>query len=151
MPLSRSLRSQVRLRASGLCEYCHSPEAISSARFEIYHIQPRSLGGSDEPNNLALACQRCNANRYNFTEALDPVTQTQVSLFHPRNQSWSDHFQWTSDASKIMGSTSIGRATVSRLDMNDEFHNDGAIVDARLAWVKADWHPPLTDCRLDPE
>ncbi len=50
-----------------------------------------------------------------------------------------------------MGSTSTRRATVSRLDMNDEFHNDGAIVEARLAWVKADWHPPLTDCRLDLE
>jgi 5-methylcytosine-specific restriction endonuclease McrA len=89
MPLSRSLRSQVRLRATGLCEYCHSPEAISSARFEIDHVQPRSLGGSDEFNNLALACQRCNANRYNFTQAIDPITQTQVNLFHPRNQTWS--------------------------------------------------------------
>jgi hypothetical protein len=147
MALSVSLRQQVRLRANGLCEYCHSPERVSAARFEIDHIQPRSLGGSDEFDNLALACQRCNGNRYNFIQAIDPLTQTQVSLFHPRIHQWSEHFQWSQDGCYILGMTAIGRATIARLDLNDELHNDGAIVEARAAWVNVGWHPPDNDLR----
>ncbi len=44
---------------------------------------PRSLGGSHRLDNLALACQRCNSYRYNFTTALDSQTQTMVPLFNP--------------------------------------------------------------------
>lgn len=59
--LDPEIRQFVRERANFLCEYCHSPEKASAARFEIDHIQPKSLGGFDELNNLALACQRCNS------------------------------------------------------------------------------------------
>ena len=33
---------------------------VSASRFTIDHITPKSLGGSDELENLALACRRCN-------------------------------------------------------------------------------------------
>jgi hypothetical protein len=33
---------------------------------------PQSLGGSDEADNLALACHRCNERHYNFTSELTP-------------------------------------------------------------------------------
>jgi hypothetical protein len=33
------------------------------------------LNGSDDLNNLTLACQRCNGYRYNFTSGVDPMTQ----------------------------------------------------------------------------
>lgn len=56
----RQLANLVRERAKYLCEYCHSSEEASAAQFSIDHILPQSLGGSDEPDNLALACQRCN-------------------------------------------------------------------------------------------
>ena len=42
MAISVSLRQQVRLRANGRCEYCHSPEKVSAERFEIDHTHPRS-------------------------------------------------------------------------------------------------------------
>ena len=35
------------------CEYCHSPEKISTSRFTIDHLQSRSLGGDDTEENLA--------------------------------------------------------------------------------------------------
>ncbi|MGC1219489.1 MAG: HNH endonuclease signature motif containing protein [Phormidesmis sp.] len=64
------MRQRVRKRAKSLCEYCHSPERISGSRFTLDHVYPRSLGGSDDFENLALACSRCNQRRYNFiTEA----------------------------------------------------------------------------------
>lgn len=66
MTVNELTRQLVRKRANYLCEYCHSPERISTSRFTIDHIQPRSLGGSDDPDNLALACSCCNQRRYNF-------------------------------------------------------------------------------------
>jgi HNH endonuclease len=147
MALSSSLRQQVRVRADWRCEYCHSPEKVSATRFEIDHTHPRSLGGSDDFNNLALACQRCNGNRYNFIEAADPLTKTQVALFNPRVHQWAEHFQWSQDGCYVVGMSAIGRATVSRLDMNDSLHNDSAIVEARAAWVWVGWHPPKSDPR----
>lgn len=47
MAISKEVRQQVRERAKYLCEYCHSSEEASAARFEIDHIQPRSLGQGD--------------------------------------------------------------------------------------------------------
>lgn len=92
MTISEAGRKLVRQRAKSLCEYCHSSEEASAAQFAIDHILPQSRGGSDELDNLALACQRCNSYRYNFTEGTDLLTQQSVSLFNPRQQNWSDHF-----------------------------------------------------------
>nr|WP_245927645.1 hypothetical protein [Aphanothece hegewaldii] len=72
-------------------------------------------------------------------------SQEEVSLFNPRQEKWSSHFIWTADGLKIIGLTPVGRATVQRLDLNDEFHNDGFIVKARRFWIKGGWHPPSTD------
>ncbi|MEH1808707.1 HNH endonuclease [Nostoc sp.] len=41
----------VRKRANFLFEYCHSPERISTTRFTVDHLIPKSIGGSDELNN----------------------------------------------------------------------------------------------------
>lgn len=35
----------------------------------------------------------------------DPQTQTEVSLFNPRQQLWTTHFIWTADGLKILGMT----------------------------------------------
>jgi hypothetical protein len=97
---------------------------------------PQSLGGSDELENLALACHRCNERRYNFMTGTDPQTQTTVSLFNPRQQQWLTHFIWTADGIKILGVTPIGRATCQRLDLNDENHDDQFIQESRQLWVQ---------------
>lgn len=145
MSLNHAIRQQVRERAQYLCEYCHSCEETSAAQFEIDHIHPKSLGGSDELMNLALACQRCNSYRYNFVTGMDPETQQMQSLFNPRQQVWGEHFAWTVDGLRIVGQTPIGRATIERLDLNDDRHNASAIIKARTFWVRGGWHPPLAD------
>ncbi|MBD1887217.1 HNH endonuclease [Microcoleus sp. FACHB-45] len=89
--VSDRTRQLIRQRAKYLCEYCHSPEYLSPDRFTIDHLMPKSLGGSDESENLALACHRCNERHYNFTKGIDPETQQEVSLFNPRQQHWSEH------------------------------------------------------------
>ncbi|MBD2233433.1 HNH endonuclease [Phormidium tenue] len=145
MTINVELRRYVRDRANYLCEYCHSSEEAGAAQFAIDHIHPRSLGGSDAPDNLALACQRCNGYRYNFTTGIDPLTAELVSLFNPRLQSWAEHFIWSFGGLKIVGITDCGRATCQRLDLNDDFHNEGSIVKARRLWIKGGWHPPDGD------
>ncbi len=143
--VSAQTRRLVRQRARYLCEYCHSPEYLSPDRFTIDHIMPQSLGGSDELDNLAFACHQCNERHYNFTLGTDPKTQEQVPLFNSRQQKWSDHFIWTKDGTKILGTTPIGRATCVRLDLNDERRDEPSIQVARRFWVEAGWHPPQSD------
>ena len=115
------------------------------------HILPPSLGGSDELENLALCCRRCNERRYNFTSGFDPDTEEEVPLFNPRKQYWSEHFIWTSVGVKILGITPIGRATCNRLDLNDERHGSGFIQKSRRLWVRVGWHPPQEDPRQESE
>jgi HNH endonuclease len=148
MSVSEFTKKYVRNRADYLCEYCHSPEKISASRFTIDHLQPRSLDGSDEEDNLALACNRCNQNRYNFVVGRDLETSTISPLFNPRNHLWQEHFIWSIDATKIIGTTAIGRATCDRLDMNDEkYKGERSICEARSLWLEAGWHPPANDPR----
>ncbi|MFM6004331.1 MAG: HNH endonuclease [Sphaerospermopsis kisseleviana] len=80
MPIPKSLYEQVRQRAQCRCEYCHYPELFSTAPLSIDHLQPQSLGGTDSPDNLALACRRCNERRYNFTTGIDPDTGKETPL-----------------------------------------------------------------------
>lgn len=141
-----STRQLVRQRAQFLCEYCHSPEAISPDRFTLDHIQPCSKGGTDDLNNLALSCHRCNERRSNATTGRDPQTNEIVLLFNPRQHNWCDHFMWTSDGTEISGQTALGRATCERLDLNDgRYSLEDSIRKVRQIWVKAGWHPPTED------
>lgn len=109
------------------------------------HIQPQSLGGSDELENLALASRRCNGRRYNFMEGTDRLTGKVERLFNPRQDAWNDHFAWSSDGLKIIQQSAKARATNDRLDLNDEHHDGGAVCQARRFWVQGGWHPPEGD------
>lgn len=100
MTISNKIQQLVRQRAKFLCEYCHSPEFLSTALLTIEHLLPQSLGGSDQIENLALACRRCNERRYNFIVGIDTETQEEIPLFNPRQQQWAEHFIWTADSIK---------------------------------------------------
>jgi hypothetical protein len=145
MPIPKSLYTFVRQRGQHRCEYCHYPEILSTAPLSIDHIQPQSLGGTDDPDNLALACRRCNERRYNFIIGIDPLTQQATELFNPRRHQWSDHFIWSADGIYLIGTTAIGRATCNRLDLNDEKRTEPFIQSARKQWVASGLHPPKDD------
>ena len=146
MPISEATKQFVRERANYLCEYCHSLELLSANRFTIDHIVPRSLAGSDDIDNLALACRRCNERRYNFIAGIDPETQEIVPIFNPRQQQWAEHFVWTLDGTVIQGSTPVGRATCVRFDLNDmRYPEDDSIRQTRRFWTRTGLHPPSTD------
>lgn len=80
-----------------------------------------------------------------LTTGRDPATDQEISLFHPIQDVWGEHFMWTSDGQWIVGKTATGRATVERLDLNDEHHDSGFIRISRALWVQGQWHPPASD------
>jgi len=130
------LRRLVRKRAGGYCEYCGADRRILVI-MSVDHIRPRSRGGETDEDNLCLSCLACNGSKLNRETAIDPDTGERVSLFHPRQQRWSDHFQWKNDYTEIAGLTTTGRATIVCLDMNRP-----AVTAARRIWRRGGWRPP---------
>jgi 5-methylcytosine-specific restriction endonuclease McrA len=116
--MDEATRQLVRTRAEQRCEYCRLPQSAYLPRFHVEHIRAESHGGCDDPDNLCLACPRCNRQKGPNLSAHDPVTDELVPLFNPRTDIWSDHFTYRDEW--IDGRTKIGRATVHLLKMNEE-------------------------------
>lgn len=116
--MQEQLRTIVRQRAGDCCEYCRLPQsALPFIRFHIDHIIAEQHGGSQELSNLALCCSRCNLAKGPNLSGIDSETGQIVTLFHPRNDVWDDHFQ--QNGVVIIGRTPTGRATVQVLNMNE--------------------------------
>jgi len=144
MAVSALSRRVVRERAQLRCEYCHADERWQFIRFTIDHIRPQSAGGSDDVDNLALACRNCNERRGNRSEGRDAETGMVAPIFNPRQEIWADHFAWDVTRIRIVGRTSTGRATIDLLDLNDDRH-DGAVLRIRQRDVADGYHPPPED------
>ena len=120
MTVPKKKKAQIEKRANGLCEYCKLPHDLSSSPFVIEHILPISKGGTDDIENLALACSACNGSKYNKTEAFDEISEKIVPLFNPRKEVWNEHFAWNDNFSEIIGLSDKGKATIQTLKMNRE-------------------------------
>jgi hypothetical protein len=117
--MNAATRSQVCNRAGFRCEYCglHQDQSPLAA-LHVEHILPRKHGGSDDLDNLALACIDCNLHKGSNVAGYDPESGQLTGLFHPRIQSWHEHFE--RQGAMIIGKTSIGRTTVEVLQLNAE-------------------------------
>ncbi|MFN8419558.1 MAG: HNH endonuclease signature motif containing protein [Anaerolineae bacterium] len=138
MSISQALKTRLRLQAGDRCGYCLSPQLYVLVPLEIDHLKPQSDGGTDDEENLWLACRLCNNAKSTQTIAKDPETGETVQLYNPRYQDWQTHFAWSEDGTMIIGLTPIGRATVLALPLNNIF-----AVLVRKEWVSVGWHPPL--------
>ncbi len=107
----------VRDRAAGLCEYCQLPAALHPAPFQTDHIIARQHGGTDDLNNLALACIHRNRFKGPNIAGIDPDTEELTRLFHPRTDVWNHHF--TRLGAAILPLSAIGRVTARVLNMNN--------------------------------
>ncbi|MEH2219062.1 MAG: hypothetical protein V7K72_18475 [Nostoc sp.] len=65
-----------------------------------------------------------------------PDSNTEVRLFHPRENQWSEHFQVDVESGKIKGMTPGGEVTVESLAMNSP-----AQVAARQLWIRLGLFP----------
>jgi len=106
----------VRERAGNQCEYCRFPQSFSELRFHTEHIIARQHGGSDDPDNLALACPECNYHKGTNLSGVDPNTGQVTPIFNPRRDHWPDHF--AQEEGTIVGTSPVGRTTVWLLNMN---------------------------------
>jgi HNH endonuclease len=138
--ISPQVQNEVRQRANYLCEYCHASERWQYVSFTVDHVKPRSLGGGNGLENLALACFHCNRRKTNRFSVVVIETGNEIPLFNPRKDDWSDHFVWSADGLLIMGRTLIGRAMVEALALNRE-----RVLSIRAADKEIGRHPPQND------
>ncbi len=134
--IAEKLKRKIRREAKNRCGYCLLPQSLNPGLLEIEHILATANGGTDNEENLWLACRLCNGYKGIQTEAVDPKTVKKVLLFNPRRDSWNEHFAW--DKEKIVGKTACGRATVAALKLNNEI-----ILPVRKKWISAGWFPPI--------
>lgn len=135
--ISPKLQNKIRLQAKNRCGYCLLPQNLNPTNLEMEHLHPTSEGGTDDEENLWLACRECNAHKSNKTHGFDTKTNRFVKLFNPRLQIWKNHFKFSSDKTEIIGKTACGRATVETLQLNNS-----TLVTVRKLWVEFDLFPP---------
>src|SRR5574341_2271969 len=135
--IPKDVKARVRLAAGYRCGYCLTHQRYAMLVLEIEHIIAKAKGGTDDEENLWLACRLCNNAKGVQTHSYDPITGRRVRLFNPRKQKWRRHFCWSDDGTHVIGRTACGRATVVALNLNNEI---GLVV--RRNWVSAGWHPP---------
>jgi hypothetical protein len=114
--ISAAARLLVADRAARRCEYCLLHESDSFTPHQIDHIISRKHGGDSSPDNLAFACIRCNAWKGSDIASLGFEPGRIASLFHPRQDRWSEHFRI--EAGEIIPLTDKGAATVRLLKLN---------------------------------
>ena len=126
----------VAARADSRCEYCHAPQNAFNFGFEVEHIYPRSAGGNNSYDNLALSCASCNGFKSDAVDGWDETEAELVPLFHPRRDLWQQHFAFDFELNQVVGLTAVGRVTAIRLKMNSLFQSR-----ARLHWISMGLYP----------
>lgn len=104
----RKLRAQYDFR----CGYCGVSESDAGGPLTTDHFQPRSRGGTDEPDNRVYCCFTCNSHKGNHWSA-DPSEQ----LLHPPNDDASAHIRLMADGT-ISALTERGRLHLETLHLN---------------------------------
>ena len=135
--INKALRQRLAQAPGYRCGYCQTQERVSGIPLTIEHLTPRSLGGSDDEENLWLLCRLCNEAKGVLVSAPNPDTGATEPLFNPRTQTWREHFRWSTAGDELIGLTPTGRATIAALALNSHFR-----VRTRRLWVEAGYHPP---------
>lgn len=133
--MKRELEELIWSRAHRCCEYCQHPEEFSELPFEIDHIIATKHRGETTQSNLALSCFYCNSYKGPNIAGRDTNDDELTRLYHPRNDTWSEHFGW--NEAELLGLTDVGRTTIDVLRIN---HPDA--VDVRIALIEEGVFPP---------
>lgn len=127
--MDEATRQFVRDRAKHRCEYCLMPQAaVPFVPFHVEHVIAKQHQPNDAVDNLALACDRCNAYKGPNLSSVDLSTNEIVLLFHPRRDNWDEHFE-------LVGSTIVGRTPTGRVTARLLMMNQVRRVELRSAWI----------------
>lgn len=117
--VSVAKEEEVVKRSSNCCEYCLAPADYAfDGAYHIDHIIAESHGGSNELDNLALACPMCNALKGSNLSTYLAEKDEVIQLFHPRKDAWLKHFH-CKDSGEIVPLSDIGRGTIRLLKLNN--------------------------------
>lgn len=104
--VSKRLRYEILRRDGFRCRYCGARPAERELRVD--HVVPIALGGSNEPSNLATACEPCNSGKTSTTPDAPIVDDVAASAL-----------QWTS--AMQAAATAMEEEIRSRRSRNDWF------------------------------
>lgn len=81
MAVSKRLRFEILRRDNHTCQYCG--EKAPNVTLHVDHVKPKTLGGTDGPENLVAACKECNAGKSSM-----PADASHVAEISQRNSEW---------------------------------------------------------------
>ena len=113
MNVSAQTRQHVRERAGFACEYCGVAETDTGGELTIDHFQPRTCGGTDDPENLLYCCHRCNEYKADYW----PGRPDDTPLWNPRREQRDSHLLLLA-AGTLFPITAVGEFTLRRLRLN---------------------------------
>ena len=100
-PISAAVRAQVLERNGYTCRMCGAgagePDELNPGRrirLHIGHIQDRSHGGTDTPNNLRALCSNCNQGAKNITVEPPSWTWLLAQIKRAKIDDQERAFQW---------------------------------------------------------
>lgn len=107
----KEVKDALRLESHQKCDYCEGRmEHVSSAHIE--HILPKARFPElvCDWNNLILACQKCNRNKWDYYDE-------ECSLLNPYKDDPTEHLVWYGPWVSHK-SPDRGRVTITRLQLN---------------------------------
>jgi len=107
------LRQAVRRAYNFACGYCDVREEDAGSELELDHFKPRSLGGSDDLENLVYCCTTCNRIKGDFWT----IAPTEKRLLHPKRDDLTEHLCQERDG-LFTALTKTGEFHLSRLRLN---------------------------------
>jgi hypothetical protein len=113
-----ALRREVIERAGNCCEYCRLSQDDNYFTFHVDHIISEKHDGEMKSDNLCLSCPSCNIAKGSDIAGADPISGSATFLYHPRKQTWADHFEL--NKGYIHGKTAEARLTVQLLQLNSK-------------------------------
>lgn len=129
-------RETVESRAGRRCEYCRAPQPATGIRYHLEHVFPESLGGTDEVDNLALACPTCNYYKSNHLLGIDEKRFNWPAAVQSKERPMARTFDFDSSTLRLKGKTDTGKGTVNRFLMNNSMQ-----LEARRLWVELELYP----------
>jgi hypothetical protein len=119
--INAALRREVIERANNCCEYCLVHQEDWFFSHEVDHIIAEKHGGTTTSDNLCLSCYLCNGYKGSDIGSIDWQGSGKItSLFHPRQQQWTQHFSLNFEDAILKGLTPEGRVTIFLLKLNSD-------------------------------
>jgi len=96
MMSAKPSRSAIYKRDNNKCQYCGATKKLT-----IDHIIPKSKGGTDDWDNLVVACSSCNTKKGNklleqsglklVKKPMRPRTHLDLTIFQTKCEEWKEY------------------------------------------------------------